>query len=117
MQVKYPLITGIVLLSLADGGLRAADPSPVMSNGQVRSQTQGQGQGQELPPRHARYFMTNPPGSAFYPQYASGPYPPNMPITGTPAFQWGYFGARSKPNHYGHSGFHHDVTDWFLPRR
>ena len=110
MSIQRTWLIGGLLLSLAcEGALGADDASIPTSNGQAQQQT--------LPPRGAKHFMTDPPGAAFYPQYVPGPYPPYMPITGTPAYQWGYFGARSKPNANSHGGFYNDKTDWYTPRR
>jgi hypothetical protein len=112
MSIHCASLLGGLLLSLTCTGVLGAESASIPnSNGQEQQQQQ------TLPPRGAKHFMTDPPGAAFYPQYVPGPYPPHMPITGTPAYQWGYFGARSKTNAYPHWGFHSDKTDWYTPRR
>lgn len=67
--------------------------------------------------RQTRRFMTDPPGSAFHPQYLPGPYPPYMHAQGVPAFNWGYFGARSRRVGLAHSDYYGEASDWFYPRQ
>ena len=110
MVVRNVFVVGVVLM-FAYCPCRA-DGSHGSPNAQPNAQQQ-----QSLPPEGALHFMMSPPGAAFYPQYVPGPYPPYMPINGAASYQWGYFGARSKPSHYGHSGYHNDQTNWFTPRR
>lgn len=58
-----------------------------------------------------RHYIAAPPGADFYPQYAAP-----GPVSAVPAFQWGYFGARSKPYAYNHSGFYGDTSTTIAPR-
>jgi len=62
-------------------------------------------------PPTPQHFMSNPPGSEFYPQYAAP-----GPVVAVPSYQWGYFGARSKSSAYDHYGIYGDRTTTVFPR-
>jgi len=63
-------------------------------------------------PASPRHYIAAPPGSEFYPQYPMRP-----PTMGTPAYQWGYFGARSSPVTVRHQGYCGDVRAICFPGR
>jgi hypothetical protein len=55
---------------------------------------------------------SSPPGSEFSPAY-----PSPGPVSAVPAFQWGYFGARSQPWIMEQRTYHDDARTIGFPRR
>ncbi len=79
--------------------------------GAAEAQESGWYQRARSTPPTPKYFISTPPGSEFYPQYkAPGP------VSAVPAFQWGYFGARSKSSAFNHRGYYGDETTTVFPR-
>ena len=64
-----------------------------------------------IPPR----FLTNPPGSWFYPD-SRQLYPPQTHPSPVAAYPYGYFGARSKPTLVDQSGYYGDFRQTIYPR-
>jgi len=62
------------------------------------------------------HYVTSPPGSEFYPQFSSTCYPPYGRLSAVPAYNYGYFGARSKPVCVTHRGYFGDLMQWTTPR-
>lgn len=63
------------------------------------------------------HFVGAPPGSWFHPQAVPGPTPAGAGSMPVPAFNWGYFGARSHCEANSHRTYVGEATTWFWPGR
>ena len=52
------------------------------------------------------------PTPRFYPEYNMGNYAGNGYGMGVPTYNWGYFGAQSRPTVVSHKGYYGHYTQW-----
>jgi len=115
------VIVAAVILGTAAVGHAAADLSDRMAVGPAELAAVAPCQPwrplQKIFGHPADHFVSAPPGAFFHPQTVPSPHPPGAGSVPVPAFNWGYFGARSEPRVSAHRTYGGVDTNTFWPGR